>query len=470
MRSKLNVILVFGLISHGLLAYQYQTDNDSTKNRHVISVDQSAVVSGKRTLPFWFVSNNSYRLRQENYLGLWTSMSLKREQSKANKLDYFYGIEGSFFTGNRTNFSPIQAYAGFNSRWLSVRIGLKEEFFGVNDSTLSIGNLSYGNNARPIPKLVVRSNGWIKSPVLGKIFSVKAYLAHGWLEKDRYQSKALLHQKYFYLRVSLANNRVQLTGGLHHTAQWGGYNSTQNKLQPAKFSDFTRIFFASSGGANANQTDQLNALGNHLGSYDLNASIKLDKVTLSNYWQFLWEDKSGLTPFNWRDGILGISVKRNSKTGLIHGFNLEIIRTNSQDAIKYDKDGNKIIEPDNFFNNSVYQSGWTFKKRGIANPVFLLTNPEANTFSKIKNMVNGVNVGIHGEYKDITYRINFRHFKNSGTFLEVFNPVIKSTSIGADLQMPIKKASLRVRGILEWSNYPGKNAGLIFSYVRTLSF
>lgn len=470
MQSKLKLILLFGLIGHGLFAYKYQTDGDSTKNRHIISIDQSAVVSGKRTLPFWFVSNNSYRLRQENYLGLWTSASLKREQSNANKLDYFYGIEGNFFGGNRVNFSLTQVYAGFNSRWLSVRLGSKEEFFGVNDSTLSIGNLSYGTNARPIPKLVVRTKGWIKSPVLGEVFSVKAYLAHGWFEKDRYQSKALLHQKYLYLRISLANKRVQLIGGLNHNAQWGGYNRVLDKSQPSGLSSFTRILIASTGGANANLTDQLNALGNHLGSSDLNASIKLGKITLSNYWQFLWEDGSGLTPFNWRDGLFGISIKKNNRTGLIHGFNLEIIRTNNQDAIKSDEDGNRVLEPDNFFNNSVYRSAWTYQARGIANPVFLLPNPEANTFSKIKNMVNGVNVGIEGSYKKLSYRLNVRHFKNAGTFLEVFNPLIESSSIGADLQMPIKNASLRVRGILEWGNYPGKNAGLIFSYIRKFNF
>lgn len=469
MRSKLKFLLVFGLINHGLLAYQFQTDSDSTKQEHTISVTQSAVASGKEELPFWLISNNSGRLNSENYLGSWTQLRLNGGNSKSDgAFGYFYGIEANAFLGSQVDFSLTQAYSGLSTRLFNAHLGFKEEFFGLNDSTLSIGNLSYGNNARPIPKIVFSSAGWLKSPILGKYISFKAYLAHGWLEKDRFQSKAFLHQKYFYLRAQFLNQRIQFTGGLNHSAQWGGENEI-NGRQPVSWADFTRIFFASSGAGDADLTDRINALGNHLGSYDLSASIKLNGYTLINYWQFLWEDKSGLTPFNWRDGIMGWSIKSNSEKGLIQGFNLEVIRTNSQDAIKYDDEGNEIIEPDNFFNNSVYKSGWTYHGRGMANPVFLILNPKANTLELIKNMVNGFNIGIEGDVNQFAYRINFRHFSNQGTFIERFNPALKLSALEINVSMPLKEGSLGLRGVFEWGNYPGKNAGLLISYTQNLN-
>lgn len=469
MRSKLKLFLVFGLICHGLWGYQFQEEQDSVHNGHVLSVRQSAVISGRETLPFWLVSNNSFRLDDESYLGLWTNVLLNKAPDTDNTADYFYGIEGNAFGGSNLNFNLTQAYAGIRFKSIDVHFGSREEFFGLNDSTLSIGNLFYGNNAQPIPKIVIKTAGWTKAPFIGNFLSFQAYFAHGWLEKNRHQSDAFLHQKYLYIRWNLFKNRLFLTGGLHHSAQWAGENLEEGIQQPSGISDFARILIASSGGRNASKNDRLNALGNHLGSYDLSASIRFNRFTVRNYWQFLWEDRSGLTPFNWRDGLMGISVESNVKSGLLTGFNLEIIRTNSQDAIKYAKDGTRIVEPDNFFNNLIYRSGWTFQKRVIGNPVFLILNPGAQSNSLIKNMINGVNVGLKGSYHQLSYRLNYRYFKNNGLFLETFSPALKSNSIGVDLQLPLKASSLRLKGILEWGNYPGKNAGLIFTYTKTLS-
>lgn len=470
MRSKLKLFLVFGLISHGLSGYQYQTEQDSVSEGHHIYVGQSAVLSGKKTLPLWLVSNNSFRLDDESYLGLWTDINIRKASATDGSLDYFYGIEGSAFGGSNFDFSLIQAYAGVRIKSIDVRLGFKEELFGVNDSTLSIGNLFYGNNARPIPKFVVKTSNWTKVPLVGDFLSFKAYLAHGWLEKDRHQSEAFLHQKYFYLRWSFFKRKLLLTGGLHHSAQWAGKNLEQGTSQPTGFQNYLRILFASSGGSGAGLNDQLNALGNHLGTYDLSGSFKFKRFTLRNYWQFLWEDKSGLTPFNWRDGLVGISVKSNEDRGVIRGFNLEIIRTNSQDAIKYADDGTEIIEPDNFFNNTVYRSGWTFQQRVIGNPAFLVLNPGARSNWLVKNMINGYNIGLEGVVGQFSYRLNYRYFKNRGIFRETFSPALKSKSIGADIQLPLKESSLRLRGVLEWGNYPGKNAGLVFSYIKHLRF
>lgn len=112
----------------------------------------------------------------------------------------------------------IQANAGLEVVDYILSAGLDEEIFGLNDSTLSLGALYYGNNALPIPKIRWQTNGWVDSPILSTVFSFKAYLAHGWMEKNRFQSSALLHQKYLYGRAQFFNKKLSLIAGLHHNA------------------------------------------------------------------------------------------------------------------------------------------------------------------------------------------------------------------------------------------------------------
>lgn len=470
MRSEFKFILALCLMGYIPYTLQSQNDADSLMSKPWLSVTQSTIFSGKKALPFWFFSNSSNRLEEDNYLGSWTSLELtKSPDLNKHKLSSFYGFEVNGFLGTDSRFVVTQAFTGLKTKSVRFSLGIQEEFFGLNDSTLSIGNLFYGNNASPIPKVALSTNGWIKAPLLGKVLSFNAYFAHGWLEKNRFQSGALLHQKYFYLKGEFLNKRLQLMGGLHHAAHWGGKNDERNTRQPKALADFYRIVFALKGQADADESDRLNALGNHLGSYDLRGSIRLNKITISNYWQFLWEDNSGLNPLNWRDGLMGLSIKSNSRAGLIHGFNLEIIRTTDQNAFKVDDNGNILFEPDNFFNNSIYNDGWTYQGRVISNPIFLILNPESTTLSKVKNRVNGVNIAMEGAHRQFAYSLQFRHFKNSGTHLENFTPRLELSSIEAQLRVPLKKAMIGVRSIIEWGNYPGKNLGLIISYTRKLS-
>jgi hypothetical protein len=452
-------------MAHGLWAFQQESIPDSLTNSPYVSVNLSAVVSGKEAAPYWLFSNNSNRLEEDTYLGTWASLNLLRDPG-SRRLDYFYGLEANGFLGNKGRLVLTQAYAGLRTKHIQLSAGLREEFFGLNDSTLSIGNLFYTNNARPIPKIVLSTNGWLNAPILKKFLSFKAYFAHGWFEGDRFQSNAFLHHKYAYLRISLLEKRLQLVAGLNHAGQWAGTNRRNGVEQPATLTDFARVLIAKNGGGTADENDQLNALGNHLGSSDIGVSLKLDKITIRNYWQFLWEDKSGLAPFNWRDGVVGFSIKSNSKKGLISGFNLEIIRTGNQDAVKFDEEGNAFLEPDNFFNNTIYADGWTYQGRVIANPVFLSLNQGTNALNKVLNRVNGVNVAIEGNYRQFDYRLQVRHFKNAGTHFENFTPRFRLTSIEGNLQVPIKKAHLRLRGILEIGNYPRNNAGLVVTYIR----
>lgn len=465
MRSKL-IALLLGLVSQCAFAQFTQTP-DST-NHHEVRIGVNALVSATDELPFWLTANQSGRYTGNRSLSsVFTLQAFNHPPSKIFNL--YYGIEGQVEVGESVTTGLIQAYGGINLGLFNLRAGMKEEFLGIGDSTLSVGNLVYGNNARPIPKIVLETPGWVRAPILGNVFSFKAYIAHGWFERERYQSAAMLHQKYVYVRTTALKGKLNLISGIHHNAQWGGSNSDQETKQPTALKDFARIFFGQPGGNDAANTDQQNALGNHLGSFDFNLSYDFGSFTVSNYWQFLWEDKSGLTPFNWRDGLIGLSVKANDSNGFITGFNAEIVRTSHQDAFKND-DGVEFIEPDNFLNNSVYRSGWTYQERVIGNAMFFLLNPQSISSQKVKNMINGINLGIEGEINAIQYRLNYMSFKNHGTIQERINNALRLKLVSLDLSYSKGPNYFGFQSSVEWGNYPGKNAGFVFTYARAISF
>lgn len=468
MRSKLIIIFLLFAGGRQVLSFQFSSEADTTVAKHELSLGLGAIVSYQDQLPFWLQANNSARFNSTNNLGSYSQIHLQKTTNESKSLDYFYHLEGFAFAGSSSQINLIQAYMGVHFKQLRLSIGKQEERFGLNDSTLSIGNLSYGNNASPLPKIVLATRHWTRSPVLSNIFSFRFYFAHGWFEGDRYQSGAMLHQKSLYVRSRFFRKKLSIITGLNHSAQWGGRNLSSETVQPTGLLNFAKIFLASSGGSDALQTDQLNALGNHLGSFDLSAGFKFRSFEVRNYWQFLWEDRSGLTPFNWRDGLVGLSIKLENKQSFISGVNVEVIRTNGQDAVKVDDEGNSFVEPDNFFNNSVYRSGWTYQNRVIGNPIFLLLSPESVGGNRIKNMINGLNVGLEGKYNNVSYRVNYRSFKNQGTYQERFDPPLHLNAIVMSLSIEALGGRFDLSNSVEWGNYPSGNAGVMIGYSRKL--
>jgi len=199
--------------------------------------------------------------------------------------------------------------------------------------------------------------------------------------------------------------------------------------------------------------------------------MKFKYFTIANYWQFLWEDKSGLTPFNWRDGLMGASI-HFKKGKLLSKVVLEIVRTNDQNAQKVADDGTPIFEPDSFFNNGVYRTGWSYHDQVIGSPIFLILNKESISSSRIKNSINSVNIGVAGQLGEIGYRINYIHFKNKGTKNEIIAPSLKMKTINIKLDYnPWPKTTLSTRINYQEANFGSqRNFGLQISYIRHLSF
>ena len=447
---------------------------DSVKNasKSHLKIESGILVSDKDVLPYWIGSDNSGRFDDNNADAIYSIISHRSTFNLKRNLALMAGGEAVLTTGDQTHLQFISHYVGFETRSVIGYAGRMVEAFGLNESPLSFGSLIYTNNAKPIPKIVLRTNGWQNVPFLNnRVVQFQAYYAHGWLEKERFQRNAFLHQKYLFARLNLLSERLVISGGIHHNAQWGGRDRTNNLVQPTGWRNYARIVLGENGGSDALDTDQKNALGNHLGNYELSASYDFGSFIVGADFQFLWEDGSGLQIKNWRDGKFGLNL-RLKKTSVLDHFLIEVVRTNNQDAIKTAEDGSTYIEPDHFFNNSVYRSGWTYKGRVIGSPLFLVIDDSTEDGTVIQNMINAVRFGFSGSWRQINYQFIFTDFQNHGIFTNRVDPTYTLTTYDVQVEYNHKNQfSVFSRFNYQNGNWvSGSNFGMQLGLVKNLNF
>jgi hypothetical protein len=446
---------------------QESPSRDST-NRIDLKVEAGGILATDSVIPFWMLRNNSTRFTNDMANGAYQNIYLNGHHQITPKFQIDW--EGETVLGQSGQgfyASLIQGNVQASTRYLRFIAGMEEEFFGFIDPLLSVGNLSYSNNAKPLPKISISTNGWKPLPFLKEYLSFKAYLAHGWFEEDRFQSNAYMHQKYFYLRSLLFNDKLTLAGGINHQAQWGGENKATGISQPTGFDDYIRIFLGIEGGENAEQIDQNNALGNHLGSFDFSAAYDFNDFQVKGMVQYIYEDGSGLAVKYWNAGQYGLELSTH-RVKWLNKVLFEYVTTTEQQAFKIDENGDPYVEPDNYMNNSLYRSGWTYQNSLMGGPMFILLDPTKQSNRRVQNMIEGWNIGVAGAVNDLSYQLRVTRFENGGLIVAPIEPPLSMFSL--DL-----RSAYQLKNDIElslWLNYQKdnfeqrENFGIIFSIAK----
>jgi len=221
----------------------------------------------------------------------------------------------------------------------------------------------------------------------------------------------------FWLNASL---------GLIHFAHWGGVSPTDRFGEmPSDFDAYKRVFLARSGAPTTVDTAEIiNVLGNHLGARVYRIDYKGKQFTAGFYFQTIFEDNSGLTKEFYEDGMRGLVIQSTDKDKIINHVVLEYLKTTWQSGPVHDLTGPvKLTGNDNYFNNYIYRSGWSYHGMTLGTP--LITSPIYNDEGVVgmtNTRVKAYHLGLGGTVKGLDYRTVFTYSNNLGTYDNPFDP------------------------------------------------
>lgn len=454
MHKLFSALILFLSAANIMAGNLLDTDYGVDSARLVIEGGTRFTPGNGKNAPFLSTANEWDRYASgTNGLSGWAGLSKGLERKRV--FDYAYGAEIDLQESSAGfKWFPSEAYVQGKLAVINIFAGLKKSIYGNQDAELSSGGLIWSKNARPVPRIAIESNDFVKVPFTYGLLELKGGISHGWFTDTCAVKRMLLHHKYLYGRIG-GKLPVRITYGLQHVAQWGGEQTKNFVFGPVTWSNYKKIFFGEAGDETANKSDQINRLGNHILSKNLGVDVILPSVTFSAYWQNLYEEGpigNMFTTPNHEDGLWGLSVKLN-KFEALHSFVVEFLSTTDQSGPLHDLDGIIYGGADGFYRGE-YPDGWTYYGMTLGNP--WLTSPRYNC-NGITTVANNAvrlwyfsGMGMLGKkgaswktgFPETDYRLTLAYSKNYGLPTLVFPPSKNQFS-----------GQLNISMILPWSGF-----------------
>ncbi|RXG14697.1 capsule assembly protein Wzi [Leeuwenhoekiella polynyae] len=384
-------------------------DQDQEANGFVLAVEGKGFAATGSENPFWMYSNQYGRLDAEtNVLGL-VQASYAAQFNEQNRLEVGGGLlaNDGLYDGVKLD----ELYATYTWGIVEASAGMKHRKEKLRGISSVGGDIIWSNNARALPGVYIQM---LKPLKIFKWFEAKATFGHYFLEEDRYVTNAQVHHKSLELALVFSEND-RLSGSMKHYVQFGGTSPVFGK-QPSSFSDYIKVFFGSSGGSGAIEGDQINSLGNGLGSYELAYDMTRENYNLRLYHQNLFEDASGIELNNFPDGVWGVYLEPK-KVSWLDAVDLEYVQTVSQSGRPtpgiFGKEGDK------YFFNGVYGTGWRYKDRIIGLP-FIIARAEG--VGNLNDRSYVMHLGATGSFGNLRYQGKLSYATNLGTYDVAYTP------------------------------------------------
>ena len=349
-------------------------------SRTEFKVNFNSYMSSGNNLPFWFTSNQNGAFTSENgyYQLLRVGFEHGLLSDSTKNWDFNYGTTMIAGVGDKADLQLNQYWFGARYKWLSVKIGARNDSIRFAGLSHSNGNMMWSGNARPLPGVTFSTNGYILLFSQNKWFTFKALYEENFLNDERDMTNAMLHHKYLYNKVTLKN--WSFTLGLDHWVYWGGTSRTRGSTPGFQY--YPRYVFGLKGGDNSSVSDIKNVSGNTIGMHVLEVEKNFGGNRITFYWNHPFEDRSGLEMANWRDGIWGLHYKGKKRNAFVSDIVYEFMST-------LDQSGPNHLIPssvpgvftgrgrDNYFALGVgvsdwfYSSGHVFNNKMMGTPLFI---------------------------------------------------------------------------------------------------
>ena len=383
------------------------SQNSGIKTQGGISA--STFFSSEDQLPFWLYTNTANEFSSNTDLAL-TGIVTSSYQFGDNSI--FAGFSGAYRDGFEDRFQRIDLYAGYMNKWIEVTVGAKRRELKLNGLSATNQNFLWSGNSRPLSGIFLEAPKWVK--ITNGLY-LDWGIGHYVLNDDRYVNDTWVHFKELMLRWDI-NAQNSLGFKLQHVAQWGGDSPVFGEIS-SDFETFVDVFLARRGGEGSIAGDQLNAVGNHLGSYMLEYELKMSQGDFLFYHEHPFEDGSGTRLANFPDGVWGVSFAPDSKK-IFSRVLYEFITT---------KDQSGMVEAsgfDRYFSNKIYRTGWAYENTIIGFPFFTF-DPGVVITEETTPIINDVvqlhHFGANGYFGKFAWIFKSSISANSGTLRTAYD-------------------------------------------------
>ncbi|MEZ4702144.1 MAG: capsule assembly Wzi family protein [Rhodothermales bacterium] len=361
--------------------------------------------ASERALPFW-LHTNRYGTIDRNGFNVGTRWGIRRAGRITGRMTYEAGAGVVGRVSDRSTLYVHELYGRVSNGLFQARAGRYEDAYGMVDPRLSLGSMIWSRNAAPMPKISVGTEGFLPIPGTRDLVAFSAYVGQGWMARDAYVDRALLHEKYLYLRVLPPDFPVHATGGVIHNVVWGGDHPIEGELGHG-LKDLIRVALAQAGEDLQFEAD--NALGNTVAMYDTRIEIETKPVLVTMYREFYIETGGGLLFRNARDGLWGLRLDFARPFGPFTSLLWEHLYTKQQST---NKEAGDTPGRANYYNNVLYRDGWTYHGRTIGMP---LLRTDGIRPGVINHLVAGHHAGLAGEIgPDISFLGYVTYSRNYG--------------------------------------------------------
>lgn len=370
-------------------------------------VNATGLLYSEENSPFWLHTNQRGRIDElSNFSGFVNTHGFYNLSENSN---LEFGLGALYQDGYSDKLQFDEAYLAFNNSWLGIVAGRKQRkelYRGLSATNQSI---LWSLNARPLPGIrlfTTRPIFFKNNRGLGFQAAFEEYL----MDDERFVENTRLHHKSFHL-VYKSSPKFQISAGLRHFVQWGGTHPEFGDL-PSDFEAYTRAITGRGAGEDTGDgisEQEINGLGNHLGSYEINIKTILAGYNVELIYNHLFEDGSGSLLRNTPDGRYGIFIEDTAAPldSWFQAVMYEFYYTKNQSKNTPTTDGE-----DNYFNNNLYRSGWTYENRVLGLP-FITLGPDR--FRIANNKILAHHVGLSGmAFNKVPYRFLGSFRKNYG--------------------------------------------------------
>ncbi|WP_417885227.1 capsule assembly Wzi family protein [Zunongwangia sp.] len=348
----------FLLLVITILFITFETCFSQNEAEFNLDLKFGALSNGEDALPFWQSANTYGRITRNTAAYGLVSSSYRFAIADSSSIKF----KGAAFFRDKddSNIFIDELYASWSNSFLEVNVGVKHDDLFYNGLSSSNRSILWSNNARSVPGISIKTT----KPLylfFNKHLGFEGRFSEYLLNDERLVENTRVHHKYLALVYKFSKNS-HFKVGVRHIAEYGGKsNDPAIGDQPTGLSDYVKVFFGRAGGDNALETDQLNAIGNHIGSYELSYNRFIGETELEVFYNSIFEDGSGSAMRNFPDGRYGVFYDNHKKDQLVSSFVYEFIYTKNQSQ----------TAPhlwDSYFRHGIYQSGWTYQQSTIGIP------------------------------------------------------------------------------------------------------